>query len=98
MNEASTSWRNGFAWDPCTVFIEEIFTTCLGSASVFNNLAALIRENMCPKKTQASEPGSQNRQLPWEGLEEEGGFGYSSWGPEPQQALTLGLTKHLPCL
>lgn len=62
MNEASTSWKNGFA-GISAVFIKEIFTTCLGSASVSSDLAALVRENMCPKKTQASEPGSQNRSL-----------------------------------
>lgn len=45
------------------VFIKEIFTACLGSASVSSTLAALIRENMCPKKTQASEPASQNSSL-----------------------------------
>lgn len=66
-----------------TVFIEEIFSTFLGSTSVSSNLAVLVRENMCPKKTQASEPGFPNRQAPWEGLEEEeGAFGYSGWGSD----------------
>lgn len=38
--------------------------SCLGSAPLSCNLAVLLKENICPKKTQASEPGSQNRQVP----------------------------------
>lgn len=77
MNEAIFPKRKGSLHSP----YGEILTTCLGFAVLSSNLAVLIRENMCPEKTRASEPGSQNRQVPWEGLGQEGGFGVFNLGP-----------------